>query len=173
MKKNRLLFLLPLIASFVLTSCDMLSNLNFNGPRKRSSEEASEVEDDYDSYGFPVSTSSNKSSSKSSSRSSSSRSSSSSNNSSTTHQHTWGEWTTIVAATCTESGYQERRCTVCDVAQTQTVAALGHNWNDWEVISAPTCTQNGIMRRRCVRCNTLEQKAMNATGHDYDMVSFM
>ena len=169
MKKNRLLFLLPLIASFVLTSCDMLSNLNFNGPRKRSSEEASEVEDDYDSYGFPISTSSNKSSSKSSSRSSSSRSSSSSNNSSTAHQHTWSEWTVVVAATCTESGYQERRCTVCDVAETRTIAALGHDWNDWEVISAPTCTQNGIMRRRCVRCNTLEQRAMNATGHDYDM----
>ena len=175
MKKNRLLFLLPLIASFVLTSCDMLSNLNFNGPRKRSSEEASEVEDNYDSYGFPVSTSSNKSSSrsssKSSSRSSSSRSSSSSNNSSTAHQHTWSDWTTVVAATCTESGYQERRCTVCDVAQTQTIAATGHTWGDWEVIQEPTCIRSGYRRHTCTVCGKEVNEYLPEYGHSYDEAS--
>ena len=38
MKKSRLLFLLPLIATFALSACD-LSSLMPNTPRRRSSKE--------------------------------------------------------------------------------------------------------------------------------------
>ena len=96
MKKNRLLFLLPFIASFALTSCDLLSNLMPTSPSRRSSKEkSSEVIDDSNDI--------------TSSYSSSSRSS--------THKHNWGEWVVVEAATCTAQGRQERECVECQVAE--------------------------------------------------------
>ena len=40
--------------------------------------------------------------------------------------HTFGEWTTVKAATCTEAGSEKRVCSVCGTEETRTIAALGH-----------------------------------------------
>ena len=168
MKKNRLLFLLPLLASFVLTSCDMLSNLNFNGPRKRSSHEDSEVLDDSDDDSIAASSSS-KASSKSTGRTSSNTSSSSKKSSSSSvHQHTWTEWTVVLAPTCTESGEKMRECSICGESQFIQIPANGHTWSGWEVIQNPTCVANGARQRTCQVCYLKEAQTMQPLGHSYD-----
>ena len=89
MKKSRLLFLLPIIASFALTACD-LSSLMPNTPRRRSSrEEESQIVDD--SFNRP----------------------SSSTSTSSTHTHKWSSWKTVQQATCANNGIIERKCTEC------------------------------------------------------------
>ena len=163
MKKNRLLFLLPLLASFVLTSCDMLSNLNFNGPRKKSSQEDSEVLDDSDDYSMP-SSSSSKSSSKSSGRTSSSRSSSSSS----AHQHEWTDWIVVNEATCTTYGMKKRECTICGQIQTDSIPAYGHDFGEMTYSIEPTCTSSGIGQRECSRCHETISEVIPARGHDWN-----
>ena len=162
MKKNRLLFLLPLLASFVLTSCDMLSNLNFNGPRKKSSQEDSEVLDDSDDYSMP-SSSSSKSSSKSSGRTSSSRSSSSSS----AHQHEWADWIVVNEATCTTYGMKKRECTICGQIQTDSIPAYGHDFGEMMTSIEPTCTSSGVGQRECSRCHETISEIIPARGHDW------
>ena len=44
--------------------------------------------------------------------------------------HTWGEWITSCAPTCTDNGSERRDCTVCDAYETDTVVALGHKDQD-------------------------------------------
>ena len=155
MKKNRLLFLLPLLAAFALTSCDqLLSNLNFNGPRKRSSEEDSEVLDDSDDYG-------NSSSKRSSSKSSSSSSSSS------YHRHTWGEWVVVRPATCYEEGLEQRECSICHATQTASIARIDHQWGEWEVAHQVTCYEDGIRYRTCQICGDRVEEYIPATGHTW------
>ena len=160
MKRNRLLFLLPLIASFVLTSCDMLSNLNFGGPRKKSSQEDSEVWDDSDDYPIVSSKSSSKSSS-----------------SSSAHQHNWSEWTRVKEPTCTEQGKDERTC-ACGQKETRVLPALGHTYvevppeNDTEVdpvhkARAATCTETGIKVEICTMCQYRKESYIPATGHTW------
>ena len=160
MKKNRLLFLLPLLASFVLTSCDMLSNLNFNGPRKKSSED-SEVLDDSDDYSMP-SSSSNKSSSKSSGRTSSS-----SRSSSSAHQHEWTDWIVVNEATCTTYGMEKRECTICGQIQTNSIPAYGHDFGEMMTSIEPTCTSSGAATRECVRCHESEYVVIPPRGHEW------
>ncbi|MCQ2436205.1 MAG: hypothetical protein MJ101_04800, partial [Clostridia bacterium] len=42
------------------------------------------------------------------------------------HTHSFGEWTTVKAATCVEAGEQERLCS-CGEKQTQAIPATGHS----------------------------------------------
>ena len=152
MKKNRLLFLLPLIAAFALTSCDqLLSNLNFNGPKKRSSQEDSEVLDDSDDY-F---NSSSKGRSSSSSKSSSS----------SYHKHTWGDWMVVRAPTCYEEGLEQRECSICHATQTAPIATTGHVWGEWQVEKQVSCYDYGIEFRVCSICGAREDNYIQPTGH--------
>ena len=58
------------------------------------------------------------------------------------HVHSFGEWTTVKEATCTEKGEAVRACT-CGETETQDLAVIGHT----QVIDAavaPTCTETGL-----------------------------
>ena len=197
MKKNRLLFLLPFIASFALTSCDLLSNLMPTSPSRRSSKEkSSEVFDDSNDI--------------TSSYSSSSRSS--------THKHSWSEWVVVEAPTCTAQGRQERECVECHQIQTAYIPMLDHDFSikytqvepscevagleTWEcsrcgerkydiVVPAlghefavdqngeqivnwsqtPTCTQSGIGTAHCLRCSQNVEIHVDPFGHDMELIS--
>ena len=84
-------------------------------------------------------------------------------------QHTFGEWNTTKAATCTAEGTQARTCEVCGKVETQTIKALGHT----EVIDkavAATCTKTGLTEgKHCSVCNAVikAQETVPATGHKY------
>ncbi len=84
-------------------------------------------------------------------------------------QHTFGEWNTTKAATCTTEGTQARTCEVCGKVETQTIKALGHT----EVIDkavAATCTKTGLTEgKHCSVCNAVikAQETVPATGHKY------
>lgn len=146
MKKKRLLFLLPLIASFALTACD-LSSLMPNTPRRRSSkEESSEIDDS--TYRR------------------------SSNNPSTSkysyHTHSWGDWYVVLEPTCEEYGLEERKCVECGVTQQASISPRGHTWSEWEDLIAATCINPGIRRHYCVVCSVEQQEEVPPMGHQYD-----
>jgi len=42
--------------------------------------------------------------------------------------HEFGEWTTVTAATCTNSGKERRDCSACDAFEERNVAKLAHNY---------------------------------------------
>ena len=84
-------------------------------------------------------------------------------------QHTFGEWNTTKAATCTAEGTQTRTCEVCGKVETQTIKALGHK----EVVDkavAATCTKTGLTEgKHCSACNAVikAQETVPAKGHKY------
>ena len=47
------------------------------------------------------------------------------------HEHSFGEWTTITAPTCTEKGVETRTC-ACGETETREVEALGHDYVNGE-----------------------------------------
>ena len=147
MKKNRLLFLLPFIASFALTSCDLLSNLMPTSPSRRSSKEkSSEVIDDSNDI--------------TSSYSSSSRSS--------THKHTWGEWVVVEAPTCTAQGRQERECVECHQIQTAYIPMLDHDFSIKYTQVEPSCEVAGLETWECSRCGERKYDiVVPALGHEF------
>lgn len=42
--------------------------------------------------------------------------------------HSYGNWTTIKAATCTEDGEKERTCSECGHKEKETIKASGHDY---------------------------------------------
>ena len=44
--------------------------------------------------------------------------------------HSYGEWTTVKDATCTEDGTRERECTVCHEKEQEIVSATGHTFSE-------------------------------------------
>ena len=85
------------------------------------------------------------------------------------HVHSFGEWTTVKEATCTEKGEQERVC-VCSEKETQSIDMIAHA----EVIDdavAPTCTATGLTEgKHCSICNAVivPQQAVSMIPHTYD-----
>lgn len=70
-------------------------------------------------------------------------------------------------ATCTEDGYKEVWCVVCnEVTETINVPATGHTMADWEIAKDPTCLAAGNRQRVCSVCKTYyEDEAIVALGH--------
>ena len=83
----------------------------------------------------------------------------------TPHEHVFGAWETVTAATCTEAGEEERVCTECGAKETRAVAARGHRF-EVRVISAATCTEAGEEERVCTECGAKETAAVAPLGHD-------
>lgn len=65
--------------------------------------------------------------------------------------HSYGDWVTTTAPTCTTAGKQTKTCSVCGDTQTQTVAATGHNYD--AVVTAPTVYEQGYTTYTCSVCS--------------------
>ena len=82
-------------------------------------------------------------------------------------KHTFGDPTDVVPATCTATGSQKVKCTVCGAEVTQTLPMKDHTWGEWEVITAATCTEAGSQKHVCSVCQTEETETIAATGHTW------
>ena len=80
--------------------------------------------------------------------------------------HTWSEWASSKAPTCTEPGVESRIC-ARDLShiETREVAALGHDWGAWTVTKEPTATEPGVETRVCAHdASHVETREIPATG---------
>ena len=78
------------------------------------------------------------------------------------------EWTTVKAATCTETGSEEAVCTRCEGKLSRVTTALGHAFDtEYTVDQKPDCVNSGSKSRHCSRC---EEKTditpIDPLGHD-------
>ena len=85
------------------------------------------------------------------------------------HTHTFGDWTTVTKATCTDAGSETRSCTAsgCSHTESRTVAALGHNIKH-QSAELPGCAEVGCNAYdTCSRCDYTTYVEIPANGHDY------
>ena len=86
----------------------------------------------------------------------------------TTHQHSFGEWSTVKDATCSAEGLQERSCE-CGEKESQSIDKIAHT----EVVDAavpPTCTETGLTEgKHCSVCKEIlvKQDEIAANGHTF------
>ncbi len=70
------------------------------------------------------------------------------------HPHTFGEWSTDKAATCTEAGRRVRECE-CGKQEIEVIPMSGHTSSGWIVDKAPTYTEAGARHKECTVCKTV------------------
>ena len=174
MKKSRLLSIFPLLVAFTLTSCDLLNNLNLNGPRRRSSKEDEEsqlsINDEtqhthiWGEWNVIKEATCTKDGQRS-------------------HEcqicgevktetvkklgHLWGEWVTNYAPTCQYPGSEVRHCGRCGLQEERQIPGTEHNYGDAIVINEPTCETDGLVQRVCVDCGSTTYESVPALGHIY------
>ena len=86
-----------------------------------------------------------------------------------THEHTYGTFTQILAPTCTANGKEECMCTSCRGKKYRVIKALGHSSDGGKVTKLATCTSSGLETETCLRCNSIiNTKVIAATGHTWD-----
>ena len=90
-------------------------------------------------------------------------------------KHTFGEPYDVVNPTCTETGSQKVKCTVCGKEVTQTIKATGHTYakgEDGEDVVTWTkeanCTEAGEGTKECTVCHTSTPVTKEALGHVYE-----
>ena len=82
-------------------------------------------------------------------------------------KHTFGDPTDVVPATCTATGSQKVKCTVCGAEVTQTLPLAEHTWGEWEVTAEADCTNAGSRKHTCSVCGTEETETIPANGHTF------
>lgn len=81
------------------------------------------------------------------------------------HQHVWGEWETSYEATCGNTGYKYRYCTVegCYEYQDAEIPAYNaHDWGAWMVTEKSTCSWKGYEERECKRCGDFQERRITS-----------
>ena len=70
-------------------------------------------------------------------------------------------------STCTEAGYEEVWCVVCnEITEMVELPILDHEIGEWEVTLEPTCEETGNRQKVCSVCGTVcEEEELEALGH--------
>lgn len=83
------------------------------------------------------------------------------------HEHSFGEGTTIKELTCTQDEEIDYTCSECGYVKKEITKATGHQWGEWQTTLAQTCTTDGKEERTCAKCSEKEERTLKATGHEW------
>lgn len=86
------------------------------------------------------------------------------------HEHSFGEGTTIKELTCTQDEEIDYKCSKCGYIKKEITKATGHEWGEWKTTLAQTCTTDGKEERTCSKCSEKEERTLKATGHKSETV---
>ena len=71
------------------------------------------------------------------------------------HEHSYGEGTTIKGLTCTQDEEIDYTCSECGYVKKEITKATGHEWGEWQTTLAQTCTTDGKEERTCAKCSEI------------------
>ena len=72
-------------------------------------------------------------------------------------------------ATCTKSGYQKQKCSLCDKEKTIPLLSSGHNYNEYVIIEEGNCITDGIKTRECLICHFVDTVKFKNIVHEYEI----
>ncbi|MBR5453189.1 MAG: hypothetical protein IKV54_03840 [Clostridia bacterium] len=78
----------------------------------------------------------------------------------TGHDHSFGEYTTISAPTCTEDGKDVRYCSSCGASEERVISAGGHSFGRWNTVTEATESRDGSESRSCSECGKTETRVI-------------
>lgn len=83
--------------------------------------------------------------------------------------HTFGEWISIISASCLTSGNEKHICSVCNYEEFREIPMTGHIWeSDFTVDKKPTCTEKGSKSIHCSKCDEIKDVTeISETGHSF------
>jgi len=80
--------------------------------------------------------------------------------------HSYGDWSTTTAPSCSAEGQQSRTCSVCGNVETQVVGKTSHSFRDWSTTKEASCTEEGSRKRSC-SCGAEETETIGKKDHNF------
>ena len=68
--------------------------------------------------------------------------------------HTWSQYYPTATASCTAEGEETRRCSVCNITQSQPTPKKPHQMSGWQTVTIAKCGIAGSETNRCHTCDT-------------------
>lgn len=82
--------------------------------------------------------------------------------------HIWGDWASVVDATCLSDGTKEHSCLCCGYTEQETVKCSGaHSWGEWHNVINEAGGATGNRMRQCTACNAVEQEVIQSAEFRY------
>lgn len=81
--------------------------------------------------------------------------------------HKWSSWVVQREATCTQSGYRYRTCSVCGKKEEKEEKKLGHFYSKWIILKEATCAKTGQRERACEVCGYVQTETIDKVEHNY------
>ena len=83
------------------------------------------------------------------------------------HTHSFGSWTMVREATCTDTGLRTRVCSICGYEESEAIPTVAHSYID--TVVAPGCETDGYTSHVCSVCgHTYSDNTVAALGHSYN-----
>ncbi len=79
------------------------------------------------------------------------------------NNHNW-EVLDVENATCTESGYEHKKCKDCNTEITVDIEPHGHHWDEGVITKDPTATEKGEKTHTCEDCGETKTEEIPALG---------
>lgn len=79
--------------------------------------------------------------------------------------HSYSDWQTVEAVTCTSIGYDTRRCSKCGDVDYRFTEQLGHDYGNAVTVIKEHCTDTGLKVLTCSRCGDTQAQAIAPKGH--------
>ena len=82
-------------------------------------------------------------------------------------EHSFGDWETVSAATCTAEGTKAKICSVCGFKETEKIPMIDHSFGEWQPVKEATCTEAGTKSRKCSVCQHEETDSLPIIEHSF------
>ena len=81
--------------------------------------------------------------------------------------HSFGEWTVVNAASCTEKGSRQHTCSLCGYTENGEIDATGHDWEEKATVDQEaSCQRPGRQSVHCRNCDEVKDvEVIPAIGH--------
>ncbi len=83
-------------------------------------------------------------------------------------EHSYGEWSIVNEASCTENGSKIRYCDDCRRGDVEIIRKNGHEYSI-DIIEESSCIKTGIANYTCKTCNDVSQGELKLAAHSYEL----
>lgn len=80
-------------------------------------------------------------------------------------EHTFGEWNVEKEASCAETGFRERNCSVCGHTEYEVIDSVPHTYGEWQVTKEATCAEEGEETAVCEKCGDVISRTTEKPAH--------
>ena len=87
--------------------------------------------------------------------------------------HSFGEWETKTAATCTQDGVRSRTCTECGQTEEEPTSKLSHSFVSYTQDGNATCMADGTESAKCENCDATDTKTVAGSKKPHSFTNYV